>query len=1304
LSRRIDLGIRKWVEWIGIVSERRLHVSLFFVMVTGFLWPATAMAQNPPSPLVTQSVDESKTVTLHGTVHPLAQARYDQGVVPDSFAANRMLLMLNRSPQREAALRQFMSEVHTKGSATYHQWVTPEQFGERFGPADSDILAATSWLASHGFQVARVTKGKSLIEFSGTAANVREAFHTQIHQYSVNGETHYANASELSVPAALAPLVRGVSPINNFYPQPYLQSVGSARYSHGSRITTLFTGANGGSEEFAIAPEDFATQYDLGPLYNAGINGTGQTIGIISQSNIDLTLPAAYRALFNLAPNPPQVVIDGDDPGVSAGVVEPYLDVELSGAVAPNATINLYIADGSDVEAPAQLAALRAIEDNQASVLSASLGECEEALGNGGNAIWSGLWEQAAAQGQTVFVSAGDHGPAECPNGIISGGVLTEPGPGVNGIASTLWNIAVGGTDFFYADYASGAPSAPTFWNTTNDANLGSLKGPLPEQPWDNALGLNPLGLLVTGVSIPSAAGGGGPSSCASIQTTDSGISCVSGNPKPSWQVGAGVPNDFVRDIPDVSLFAANGKNFSSYAVCAQPGDCSGGGADSTVYLVGGTSASSPAMAGIMALVDQKYGRQGQANFTLYKLAAQQPSVFHDITIGTNDILCITTTPGCTVPVPSGIFPGLTSFGIYAAGPGYDLATGLGSVDANALVANWNKISFLPSTTTLMLEPATQVHGRSVVFNVNVTGGPGLQLPRGDVDISTTSPIPLPETSAVPVSAGSAIESVDFFPGGTYEVTAQYTGDGFFAPSASQPMMLTITPEASTVTPVVHFNGGDVISGQQVPFGSQWTFEAAPSSVANGTSGQATGTVTFTDGTLSAEVAIGSSGIGAVNIPNLAVGAHSVTVSYSGDASFNASTGGPLAFSVVPGIPRITITPNISQLIENGGPVPIPAGSNLNIGVLVGSNFGVAPTGNINITLGATTQIAELAPIVLEGRVLATAQTTFTNLQPGTFTLSAFYGGDGNWSAISGASLNPITVANVTVVPTTTTLTATPATVTSQGNVTLTATVQGGAGAQSAPFGSVFFYVDGVSLAATFMQSSGGTSSTATMVVPGVNFPNGAHQITAVFPGFNGTFGPSTSAPVTVTANLGAFTLALTAGTVVVPTGQSGTVTLLLNGQNGFNGPLPLSCAPSSNSIGCSTNPATPMVSGNTTATVTVNAFILQQGVAASAPPMDRSRRMPPGVLIASAVLMLLALYNSIYRTPRRISRRLRWALGSLALELLLLINGCGGGSSPPPPPPPPQKVNAPPGTYSAVITASAGGVIHNIKLTVVVQ
>ena len=448
-----------------------------FLSALSLLLSFSAAAQLPPKLLVSQPIDESKTVTLRGTVHPLTRAESDQGPVPDTFAANHMLLMLNRPPDREAALQRFLSDAHNPGSSVYHKWITPEQFGGLYGPADSDIQAAVSWLSSHGFRVSSVTKAKSLIEFSGTAANVRDAFHTEIHRYTINGEIHYANAAELAIPEALVPLVRGFSPINNFRLKPAVVSGGKSRYSRSTgKAAPLFTKPDGSTDFFAIAPEDFATQYDVGPLYASGVNGTGQVIGILGVSNIDLSLVNDFRQLFGLSNNPTQVVIDGGDPGIEplpGSDLEAYLDVELSGAVAPNATVNLYISDGSQVQDPLVLAALRAIEDNQASVLSLSVSSCESDLGPSGNQMWAGLWQQAAAQGQTVFVASGDSGSAGCD---FDGQQAATQGLAVNGIASTPWNVAVGGTDFFYPGYASGPSSAAPFWNQTNDSSNGSLK------------------------------------------------------------------------------------------------------------------------------------------------------------------------------------------------------------------------------------------------------------------------------------------------------------------------------------------------------------------------------------------------------------------------------------------------------------------------------------------------------------------------------------------------------------------------------------------------------------------------------------------------------------------------------------------------------------------------------------------------------------------------------------------------------------------------------------------------------------
>jgi len=667
------------------------RATVFFIFI--LLSAAPSMAQSTVGSRITGAVDEHELVRLAGTVHSLAQPQNDVGPVADSFFISRMLLLLQRPAEREADLRTFLHDSQNRRSASYHRWITPQQFGERFGAADADIQIVTTWLQSHGFKVGRITSSKSLIEFSGTAAQLRDAFQTDIHQYTINGKTHYANTDEVRIPKSLAAVVRGISPLHDFRATPLVRNIGPATYSPSKKTTRVqwtIPNPNGSGNFYALAPEDFATQYDLTPLYQSGVNGTGQIIGIINESNIDVSLVNGFRQLFNLSASQPQVVIDGSDPGGSfPSNVEAFLDVEVSGAVAPQATINLYISDGGTLFDPLVFAALRAIEDDQAGVLSVSFSSCEQNLQNG-NEIFASLWQQAAAQGQTVLVSAGDSGSAGCDP---AGFQVATKGLAVNGIASTPWNVAVGGTDFYYSDYASGAPSAASLWQQTNNSSNGSLIAPLPEQVWNDANGFN---VNSWGVAN-DIAGGGGASNCAISSNF------CAGYPKPNWQTGPGVPSDGVRDLPDVSLFAADGLNLSAYPICVLPGDCvTNGSGQVPVFLVGGTSASAPAMAGIMALINQKYGRQGQANVVLYPLAQQMPSAFHDITLGGNDV------------------PIFTSSQYYFATPGYDQASGLGSVDAKVLVDNWRLIHFLPTTTTLTLSSATITHGQPVTVSTGV--------------------------------------------------------------------------------------------------------------------------------------------------------------------------------------------------------------------------------------------------------------------------------------------------------------------------------------------------------------------------------------------------------------------------------------------------------------------------------------------------------------------------------------------------------------------------------------------------------
>src|SRR6266404_1294550 len=597
---------------------------------------------------ITQAIDETQLVRLHGNVHPLARPEFDQGPVASELPMQRMLLVLKRSVEQESALGQLMVDQQNAASPNYHKWLTPEQFGAQFGPSDADIQTVTSWLQSRGFQVAKVSKGKIAIEFSGTAAQVSEAFRTEIHKFVVNGETHFANASDPKIPAALTPVVRGLAPINNFRPKAAHHVAGEFTRSIGStEVRSLKPEFNTSSGNFAIGPTDFATIYNVLPLWNAtptAVDGSGQSIAVIGTSNINLQDVLDFRTVFGLPTGgtaTPVVVIDGSDPGIvntGANVgaeTEALLDVEWSGAVAKGAQIHLVIAGDTDIASGLLLAIFHVIDNNSDPILSLSFGNCEPNLGANNAGLFQVLWEQAAAQGITVTVASGDPGSAGCEDQNAPAPNPATTGLQVNGFASTPFNVSVGGTDFNDAGMQS------TYFNATNDPNtLVSAKGYIPESTWNDSctnafFGSNPevncnSTLAANKAAVITVGGGGGPSHCFTL----SGTTCSGGYAKPAYQsfitLAQGMPNDSHRDTPDISLFASSGFNKSFYAVCeADFGNinpalsCKKGQAFQFLG-VGGTSASTPSFAGIMAMVNQKNGRQGNANFALYKMAQTQ--------------------------------------------------------------------------------------------------------------------------------------------------------------------------------------------------------------------------------------------------------------------------------------------------------------------------------------------------------------------------------------------------------------------------------------------------------------------------------------------------------------------------------------------------------------------------------------------------------------------------------------------------------------------------------------------------------
>ncbi len=1225
------------------------------------------LAQIAPSPAtrrITEPINENSRLIIKGTVHPLARAANDLGPAPDSMPLDRLQLILRRSDAQESALKHLINDLHTPGSASYHKWLTPTQFGEQFGASDEDIATVEAWLQSHGFSITKVNPGRQSLEISGNVEQFRNTFHTQIHKYRVNGETHYANSTDPQIPAALAPVIGGFAMLNNFHIRSYAKPLGEASYAPTTGKTIPeWTTSGSPYPNFALSPGDYAVQYDLNPLYSAGTNGTGQTIAIVNESNINIYLVDQFRSLFKLPANPPQIIIDGNDPGIdginnpdgpNGASVEAYLDVEWAGAVAPDATVDLVIGADTALSSGLILALQHAINGNVAPVVSLSFGGCEKNQGSF-NQFINALYEQAAAQGITVLVSTGDNGSASCDNDNTQ--YFAIGGQAVNGLASTPYNIAVGGTDFYYSAWNQGTSAINTqlagYWNTTSSNNTPtvSIKGVIPEQPWNESqfgLNINSIYNESDGTVTSIAGGSGGASNCATGTYDSSGdtLTCTGGYPKPVWQTGTGVPSDKVRDIPDLSLFASSGINNSYYVICATDGDCQPVSSGGTVQIfgVGGTSASTPSFAGIMALVNQKYGRQGQADFVLYPLAAQYPAAFHDVTNGTNSVPCNVTTTSLGVPpldcITAGSSVSITdpTYGTategqigtgstpeYKATAGYDLATGLGTLDANVLVTDWNKVSFASSTVTMSSPTAgTYTHGSSITFTANVAGSS----PTGNVALETDNPQSVQQAQGFfALSNGTATGTVTTLPGGTYNVWANYGGDNKNTAGQSAKTLITVSPEASGVFQNVYANGTPLTSGATgIPYGTAFEFFAAvaPTSklaaletcLAPGSTsacpvfGLPTGTLTFADnGTTFDTAVLNATGEADYN-PNdpvarraaTNVGTHSVTASYKGDLSYNASTAGAFTYTVV------QATPTLNLSVPNP---PVLAGQPTTVTLFVEtSGVGAAPTGTISIS-GAPSGTPTSVSLSSSGVDLETGVTvsyaTITipaSAAAGAYTITLAYSGDTNYTSTSITGTVTLSSAS-SLKPSTTTITTSGAATSPASLTSITVTVTGSG--TVAPTGSVILQTSGYDFdPLTLTPISGTDKSEATIQVDSSGILEGANVLTAGYLG-DSVYAPSTSAATTLANPLSDFAMVPQTSIVNVPASHTATDTINISSVNGFSGNVALTCS-ATGGVGCSLSSSSAAIAsgGITPVTLTVtttgvaagtNYDVLVQGV-----------------------------------------------------------------------------------------------------------
>ena len=796
-----------------LVSLRKTLLSVAIVMALSCL-PAYGQGK--------RVVDDGDRVTLPGAVPPQAMAAMDQGLAPADLHMERVILVLAPRPGAVQQREKLMRDLHDPSSSLYHQWITPEEYGLWFGISDDDLAAVTGWLQSYGFTVEEIGKGRGWLNFSGTAIQVEQAFHTQIHQYFGPDGMHTANAVAPSIPRALADIVVGLVSLHDFRKKPQLAFVQAVDPNYTS----------GGSHY--LAPADFATIYNVNPLYSGGIDGTGQIIAIVGRTDININDVHTFRNTFGLPANDPIFVHNGPDPGNLGGgeETEADLDVQWSGAVAKNATIKFVISASTQSTDGVDLSAQYIVDNNLAVAMSTSFGLCEQLLGAAENTFYNNLWFQAATQGITSFISSGDNGAAGCDSGSASTGTI----PAVNGLSSTPYNVSVGGTQFM--DTPPADPSL--YWAATNDPTTkGSALSYIPEMVWNES------------GSVPGGSG---------LWSGSGGASTIYA--KPSWQVAPGVPADGKRDLPDVSLSAAGHDGYLVFQ---------GGG----LFSVGGTSASSPSFAGLMGLIVQQTGnRQGNANTVFYPLGNSQygsagPVVYHDTTVGNNTV------------------PGVTGFN---AAAGYDQASGLGSVDATALANNWNSVS----TFYLYAAPDTLsvARGNSGNVTVSTTASGGFNnaitlsasgMPAGVTAVFVPNPIAAPGSgsSTMTLTVGGSVSL------GTYNITVTATGGSVtqtaivkltvtaadFTVSAA-PSSVTVAQGnsgTSTITTTISggFSAGITLSTSALPSGVTAAFVPNPIAAP----GSGTSTLTFT---ASASAAVGTT---TVTITGLGGGiTHTTTV------------------------------------------------------------------------------------------------------------------------------------------------------------------------------------------------------------------------------------------------------------------------------------------------------------------------------------------------------------------------------------------------------------------------------------------
>jgi len=742
-----------------LIDFRRKHSRVPFALVVLSFLNAALLAQTPAARITTQIVDSERTI-IPGTHPPMARQANDTGQVPAGTKLGGISIVFSRTASQEAKLQALLAAQQNLSSPLYHKWLTPEEFANQFGVADSDISKVESWLEQEGFAVDGISRSKNRVTFSGTAGQVAAAFDTELHYYTVNGQVHYAPSKDVSVPAAFSSVVLSVSNLSSFRPKPQL------------RFRSNFTSSQSGNHY--LTPKDVDTIYDINKAYNDGYTGTGQSIAVVGQSEVYLSDVENFQNAAGIAVKDPTLVLvpDSGSPAVSSGdEAESDIDMEYSGGIGTGATIYLvFVGDNSNYSVWDSIN--YAVDTLIAPIISISYGDCETDLGSNDYATLNGVLEQAAAQGQSVIATAGDAGSTAC-YGDTNLTTSQQEALAVNFPASSQYVTGMGGTEFPAADVAA---SNTTYWESASGSDvISSALSYIPEQVWNDDSSSDGL-----------SSGGGGVSTLTS---------------RPSWQTGVpGIPSGSYRLVPDISLDAS--PNNAGFLYCSSDsgatgvtGSCSNGFRDSNdqyLTVAGGTSFGAPIFAGMLAIINQKLHSTGQGvvNSTLYTLAADTTtyaSAFHDITSGGNQ--CTAGSTYCSAAGESE----------YPATTGYDEASGLGSLDFSNLLGAWPTIpasSLEPSVTTLSAATSTPASGADDTITITVASGSSSSTtkPTGTLTIEVDGTT---ETSSLALTDGSATYTFSSSTTGSHVITATYSGDSTYAPSTGT-LALTVGGSSSS--------------------------------------------------------------------------------------------------------------------------------------------------------------------------------------------------------------------------------------------------------------------------------------------------------------------------------------------------------------------------------------------------------------------------------------------------------------------------------------------------------------------------